>query len=250
MVPHGKEVVRPKRILIKRTIFPRMTTNGIDEELLMDIVKIFIAILCGGIIGFERELKDKPAGLRTNILVSTGSCLFVIFAFRVSELYDDDPGRIIGPIITGIGFLGAGTIIRARGSVRGLTSAATIWVVAGVGMSAGMGLFYLALTISLLVLFILLIMPKGEEIISVYGVKDLEFGVTSKPTQSSIQRIRRVVRDMGLSYSKFKAAKENGMYKITFIVHGRHKDLTSLIPKLLQLPEVMEAKFEHPQYSD
>lgn len=227
-----------------------MTTNGIDEQLLMDIVKIFIAMLAGGIIGFERELKDKPAGLRTNILVSTGSCLFVIFAFRVSELYDDDPGRIIGPIITGIGFLGAGTIIRARGSVRGLTSAATIWVVAGVGMSAGMGLFLLSLTISLLVLFILLILPKGEEAISVYGVKDLEFVVLSKPTQTSIPRIRYIMKDMAISYSKLHAAKENGVYKITFVAHGKHRDLASLIPKLLQIPEVVEARLEHPQYSD
>lgn len=221
-----------------------MTTNGIDEELLMDIVKIFVAILAGGIIGFERELKDKPAGLRTNILVSTGSCLFVIFAFRVSELYSDDPGRIIGPIITGIGFLGAGTIIRARGSVRGLTSAATIWVVAGVGMSAGMGLFLLALTISLLVLFILLILPKVEEIISVFGVKDLEFVVVSKPNSKVIERTRRFMRNMGVYYSQMNVEKENGKFKITFLAHGKQSDLTTLTYRLLEIPEVEEAKLE------
>ena len=244
MVPHGKEVVRPKRILIKRTIFPRMTTNGMDEQLLMDIVKIFIAMLAGGIIGFERELKDKPAGLRTNILVSTGSCLFVIFAFRVSELYDDDPGRIIGPIITGIGFLGAGTIIRARGSVKGLTSAATIWVVAGVGMSAGMGLFLLSLTISLLVLFILLILPKVEDVISVFGVKDLEFVVVSKPTSKVSERTRRIMKNMGVSYSQMNVVKEDGKFKITFLAHGRQSDLTRLAYRLLEMPEVEGAKLE------
>ncbi len=221
-----------------------MTTNGIDEELLMDIVKIFIAMLAGGIIGFERELKDKPAGLRTNILVSTGSCLFVIFAFRVSELYSDDPGRIIGPIITGIGFLGAGTIIRARGSVRGLTSAATIWVVAGVGMSAGMGLFLLSLTISLLVLFILLILPKVEEIISVFGVKDLEFVVVTKPSSKVIERTRQFMRSMGVYYSQMNVVKEDGKFKITFLAHGRQADLTRLTYRLLEMPEVEEAKLE------
>lgn len=221
-----------------------MSTNGMDEQLLMDIVKIFIAMLAGGIIGFERELKDKPAGLRTNILVSTGSCLFVIFAFRVSELYSDDPGRIIGPIITGIGFLGAGTIIRARGSVKGLTSAATIWVVAGVGMSAGMGLFLLALTISLLVLFILLILPKVEDIISVFGVKDLEFVVVSKPTSKVIERTRLFMKNMGVYYSQMNVVKEDGKFKITFMAHGRQADLTRLTYRLLEMPEIEEAKLE------
>lgn len=221
-----------------------MNDFGVDEELLMNIVKIFIAMLGGGIIGVERELKDKPAGLRTNILVSTGSCLFVIFGLKVAELYNDNPGRIIGPIITGIGFLGAGTIIRARGSVRGLTSAATIWVVAGVGMSAGMGLFFLSLTISLLVLFILLILPKGEEAISVFGVKDSECVVVSKPHPGVIQRTRRLMSDLNISYSQLKVLKEEGKFKITFMAHGRQGDLIRLISKLMELPEVEEAKLE------
>jgi putative Mg2+ transporter-C (MgtC) family protein len=221
-----------------------MNEFAIDDELIMDMVRIFIAILCGGIIGFERELKDKPAGLRTNILVSTGSCLFVIFGIKAAEMYNDDAGRIIGPIITGIGFLGAGTIIRARGSVRGLTSAATIWVVAGVGMCAGLGLFFLALTVSLLVLFILLILPKLEEIISVFGVKDLEFVVVAKPTSTAIQRTRRLVHDMGVVYSQLNVVKEEGKFKMTFLAHGRQSDLTRLMSRLLGVPEVVETKME------
>lgn len=227
-----------------------MNEIGISEELLMDIIKIFIAMLCGGIIGIEREFKDKPAGLRTNILVSTGSCLFVIFGLKMVEMYNEDAGRILGPIITGIGFLGAGTIIRARGSVRGLTSAATIWVVAGVGMSAGLGLFFLALAISLMVLFILFIMPIGEEAISAYGVTDLNFIVVSKHTPYAIHRIRWVIKDLGISYNKLQVTKEDALLELKFIAHGSHKDLSDLVPKLLDLPEVKVAKVEHPQYSD
>jgi putative Mg2+ transporter-C (MgtC) family protein len=221
-----------------------MNEFGIDPELSMDMMRIFIAILCGGIIGVERELKDKPAGLRTNILVSTGSCLFVIFGIKAAELYNDDAGRIIGPIITGIGFLGAGTIIRARGSVRGLTSAATIWVVAGVGMCAGLGLFFLALTVSILVLFILLILPRFEEIISVFGVKDLEFVVVSQPSSAAIQRTRRLMRDMRISYSQLNVIKEEGKFKITFMAHGNQNELTRFMSRLLGLPEVVEARME------
>ncbi|UCG69411.1 MAG: MgtC/SapB family protein [Thermoplasmata archaeon] len=227
-----------------------MNNTGIPEELLMNIVKIFVAMLCGGIIGFERELKDKPAGLRTNILVSTGSCLFVIFGLTAADLYNEEAGRIIGPIITGIGFLGAGTIIRSRGSVRGLTSAATIWVVAGVGMLAGLEQFLFALLISLLVLFILLILPKGEEAISLFGVTDLEYVIITKPTQSAIIRTRHVLKELSINYFRFNVAKDEGKYKIRFFAHGRPSELSRLIPRMLELPEVIEARMENPQYSD
>ncbi|UCF08755.1 MAG: MgtC/SapB family protein [Thermoplasmata archaeon] len=217
------------------------TVNG---ELLLDIFKIFIALLCGGIIGFERELKDKPAGLRTNILVATGSCLFVIFGIKVAGIYSDDPGRIMGPIITGIGFLGAGTIIRARGSVRGLTSAATIWVVAGVGMSAGLGLFYLALAISILVLFILLILPRAEAYISEYGVKYSEFVVISKPNAAIVHWIRRLMEISGLGCSRYQVTREKGMFKINFVARGKENDLINLLAKLLRNSDIKEAVME------
>ncbi|UCE74310.1 MAG: MgtC/SapB family protein [Methanomassiliicoccales archaeon] len=227
-----------------------MNQFGFDEELIMDVLKIFIAMICGGIIGFERELKDKPAGLRTNILVSTGSCLFVIFALRAASMFQEEAGRIMGPIITGIGFLGAGTIIRSRGSVRGLTSAATIWVVAGVGMLAGLEQFLFALTISLVGLFILLILPKGEEAISLIGVTDLEYTIITNPTQSAIIRTRQVLKELSINYFKFHVAKDNETYKIKFFAHGRHAELSRLIPRLLELPDVMEARMENPKYSD
>ena len=226
-----------------------MNELGLDEELLLDIAKIFIAMLCGGIIGFERELKDKPAGLRTNTLVSTGSCLFVIFGLHAAQLFNEDAGRIIGPIITGIGFLGAGTIIRSKGSVRGLTSAATIWVVAGVGMLAGLSEFLFALIISLIVLFILLILPKVEEGISHIGVTDLEYVITTKPTQSAIRRTENILKTLPVNYFRFHVAKEEDTYIIRFFAHGRHSELSRLIPRLLEIPEVIEAKMENPKYS-
>jgi putative Mg2+ transporter-C (MgtC) family protein len=215
-----------------------------DEELLMDIAKIFIAMLCGGIIGFERELKDKPAGLKTNILVSTGSCLFVIVGLEVAELFKDDPGRIIGPIITGIGFLGAGTIIRARGSVRGLTSAATIWVVAGVGMCAGMGLFHLAIILSLIVVVILFILAKGEVALSEFGIKDSELTVISKPSTTVLQSTKRLMKDLEIYSTELHVTKEKDTLRITFTAHGKHANFMKLVSKLLALPDVQEAIYE------
>jgi putative Mg2+ transporter-C (MgtC) family protein len=216
----------------------------IEEELFMDIAKILIAILCGGIIGFERELKDKPAGLKTNILVSTGSCLFVIIGLKVTEMFKDDPGRIIGPIITGIGFLGAGTIIRARGSVRGLTSAATIWVVAGVGMCAGMGLFHLAILLSLLVVLILFILAKGEVALSEFGIKDSEFTVISKPSKTVLQSTKRLMNELDIYSTELHVIREIDTLKIMFTAHGKHDNFMKLTSELMALPEVKEAIFE------
>lgn len=229
---------------MKSTILWVMSDLGLNWEMLLDLAKICIAIVCGGLIGIERELKDKPAGLRTNILVAIGSCVFVIFSLKVAAMYSDDPGRIMGPIITGIGFLGAGTIIQARGSVRGLTSAATIWVVAGVGMAAGLGLFYLALTTSLLVLLILITLPKGEGIISEYGIKYLEFIVVAKPNAYIVHWTRRLMDRTYVGYTRFQVTRDKGLFKINFVAHGRERDLVNLLSKLVRNPDIKKAMME------
>ena len=104
--------------------------------------RLFFSILCGGLIGLERELKNKPAGIKTNILICVGSALYssvsIIMSASITGHYGD-PGRVAAQIVSGIGFLGGGTIIQSRGTILGLTTAATIWVVAAIGMCIGMG---------------------------------------------------------------------------------------------------------------
>lgn len=121
--------------------------------------KALLAIVCGGIIGIEREMKSKPAGFRTNILICLGSMLFMWLSEKVAQgAVGDrpaDPGRIAAQVVAGVGFLGAGTIILARGRVVGLTSAAMIWVVAAVGMSIGAGYGAIALLTTVLILLVL-----------------------------------------------------------------------------------------------
>jgi putative Mg2+ transporter-C (MgtC) family protein len=122
------------------------------------LVKLGLAILLGGIVGFERELAGKPAGLRTNILICLGAALLMDMSQRIG-LVDGhrigDPGRIAAQIVTGVGFLGAGTIMQAGGTVTGLTSAATIWVVAAIGMAVGGGYYIEGVGTGLLVTFVL-----------------------------------------------------------------------------------------------
>lgn len=131
-------------------------------------LKLGLSILCGGAIGLEREVSDKPAGLRTNMLICVGSTLITMTSLHVALTYAErqvniaDPGRIAAQIVSGIGFLGAGTIIQARGSVHGLTTAATIWVMAGVGLAIGAGTYAPALTTTAILLLVLVALGWAE----------------------------------------------------------------------------------------
>lgn len=118
--------------------------------------KLFGAVLIGGGIGLEREYKGKPAGLRTNILICVGSALLMDLSISMAERHGGDPGRIAAQVVTGIGFLGAGTILHTRGMITGLTSAATIWVVAAIGLTIGAGYFIEALGATLTVMLVLI----------------------------------------------------------------------------------------------
>lgn len=140
-------------------------------ELRLDLlVKLALATVLGGAIGWEREASGKPAGLRTNILICIGATLLTDLSIgfaaltapdmAVPDLVRADPARIAAQIVSGIGFLGAGTIMQARGAVTGLTTAATLWVVAAIGMSVGAGAFLEATGTALLVLVVL--MPLGR----------------------------------------------------------------------------------------
>ena len=122
------------------------------------LVKLLLAVLLGGIIGFERELAGKPAGLRTNILICIGAALLMDMSLRIGIADGKrigDPGRIAAQIVSGVGFLGAGTIMQSQGMVTGLTSAATIWVVAAIGMAIGAGYYVEGIGAGLLVTFVL-----------------------------------------------------------------------------------------------
>ncbi|MBU0665962.1 MAG: MgtC/SapB family protein [Nanoarchaeota archaeon] len=119
------------------------------------LLKLLVALVLSGFIGLERELKERPAGLRTHILVCLGAAVFTILAVDFFSLYPDSIARIIAGIITGIGFLGAGTIMNAEHNIRGLTTAAGIWVVAGVGIAVGLGYYYMSLVLTVIVLLVL-----------------------------------------------------------------------------------------------
>lgn len=135
-------------------------------ELRLDLLGgLLLATVLGGAIGWEREHSGKPAGLRTNILICVAATLLTDLSVRVaaSVTPQADPGRIAAQIVTGMGFLGAGTIIQSRGHVTGLTTAATLWVVAAIGMAVGFGALIEAVGTTLLVLIALIPLRRVEE---------------------------------------------------------------------------------------
>lgn len=144
-----------------------MLEGAVTQVTETDIVlRIILATVLSSVVGIEREYHHKPAGLRTNVMVGLGACLFTLVSIRAADLFPSlgaiDPTRIAAQIVTGIGFLGAGTILfeKDRSSVIGLTTAATLWVVAAVGTAIGMGLYLEAIVGTFMVFFTFLVLSK------------------------------------------------------------------------------------------
>ena len=123
--------------------------------------RLLLAAGLGAALGLEREYRQKPAGLRTNILIAVGSALFTIMSASIAQ-GGSDPGRIAAQIVTGIGFLGGGAIMRNRDTVHGMTTAATIWVNAAIGVAAGAGQYTIATFAAALTLVVLVVLPPIE----------------------------------------------------------------------------------------
>ncbi|MDP8253456.1 MAG: MgtC/SapB family protein [Candidatus Kaelpia aquatica] len=152
---------------------------------LTDIFKILLALILSGLIGLEREQHGRAAGFRTHILVGVGSALMMIISINMHKLYgaSADPSRIAAQVISGIGFLGAGTIIRFKASIRGLTTAASLWAVAGIGLAVGSGGYILAIVTTAIILGVLFFLPDFErnilrssafKTLQIEGSKDLK----------------------------------------------------------------------------
>jgi len=127
--------------------------------------RLLLAALLGGALGIEREWRNKEAGLRTNMLIAIGSALFTLMSIELTDARTGDTSRVAAQIVTGIGFLGAGAIMRTDGGIQGLTTAATIWVNAAIGVAAGGGEYHLALIATGVTLLVLLVLQPIEKYI-------------------------------------------------------------------------------------
>lgn len=173
-------------------------------ELLLQLV---LAILLGGAIGVERELRSKPAGLRTNILICVGATLFTVLSIH-SPLGRVDPGRVAAQILTGVGFIGAGTILHMRGSVTGLTSAATIWVVTAIGMAIGTGSYVEALGATALVMAVLGGLRWVEDAVA-RRTTESHLIIHARPETSAPDELEALVRTTGIEVERSESRREN-----------------------------------------
>ena len=189
--------------------------------------RLLLAALLGGAIGLERELSGKPAGLRTNLLICVGATLLMEVSVNLSTSANlgsgeirSDPARIAAQIVSGIGFLGAGTIIQARGSIIGLTTAATIWVVAAIGMAVG-GRFYVeAIGSSILVGAALVMLGRVEGII-VRRRHAQRYLFHLDPDPDLLAFISDTFRGGGLKVEMESVEKSHDEYQATFDVDGQ-----------------------------
>lgn len=131
------------------------------------LIRLLVALILGGLVGLERGAQGRAAGFRTHILVCMGSALIMMTSMHIFEIYKAravaDPGRIAAQVVSGIGFLGAGTILRFRKTIRGLTTAASLWAVAGIGLAVGSGFYFAAILTVIFALVTLEVFSKLEK---------------------------------------------------------------------------------------
>ncbi len=177
------------------------------------IIRLLAAIILSGLIGIEREIHGRPAGLRTHVLVCLGTTVIIISGYHLAFLFKDitqvgtitmDPGRIAAGIITGIGFIGGGCIIRIGDYVRGLTTAACLWFVASLGIIIGIGLYDFAVMVTLLALVILLLFEKIEEYLPKLHYRELHLGFSLDKVSDVDLTCRNFFQDKRLSVLKVK----------------------------------------------
>jgi putative Mg2+ transporter-C (MgtC) family protein len=169
--------------------------------------KLLLAALLGGAVGLERELRHKPAGLRTMMLISIGAALFTIMSYEMAGEVGGDHTRIAAQIIPGIGFIGAGVVLRERGAVTGITSAATIFMIASVGMTVGAGFPVSAIFTTLLILVSLVFLGVVEDRIGLH-TRMLTFTMTTPPGDPSIlEHVHQIVQEAGIQAVRWKTHK-------------------------------------------
>jgi putative Mg2+ transporter-C (MgtC) family protein len=180
------------------------------------LTRLVLAAILGGLIGLERQLRHKPAGLRTNMFICFGAAMFTVLSKQLAGV-ESDSARIAAQIIPGIGFIGAGAILHSRASVVGLTTAATLFVVAGVGMAAGGGLYLTAVFATAIILLALVVLGKIE---GMYSLKTIltTYEVTGNNVDSMLRELNGILDVEQLSMQRVHIAGEGPQTRMVFTV--------------------------------
>ena len=195
-----------------------------------DILKIAIAFVLGALLGMEREYRNKPAGFRTLIMITVGATLFTILSYRINS---STPDRIAANIITGIGFIGAGVIFKEGMKVSGMTTAATIWMAAAVGMAVGYGAYYLAGGVTLVMLFTLILLSRLEGIFErLHQVKF--YKISFLASEYTKDELEKKFVELDLHYLKDKEIKNKNEIIIFYRFTAKQKEYILLNSYLME----------------
>jgi putative Mg2+ transporter-C (MgtC) family protein len=187
------------------------------------IARLVVAAILGGIIGLERQLRHKPAGLRTNIFICFGAAMYTVLSDQLAGGLGGDHTRIAAQIIPGIGFIGAGSILHARGSVVGLTTAATLFVVASVGMAAGGGLYITAIFATVVILIALALLGRLERKLSWKSML-MTYEVTGAGAEALLIEVNRILDPVHATMQNVRVAGAPGQVRVLFCVDGPRED--------------------------
>jgi len=189
------------------------------ESLRLDLLfHLVLAVVFGGVTGFERERRGKPAGLRTNVLICVGATLFTELSISMAGTVGD-PGRVAAQIVTGVGFLGAGTILHSRGYITGLTSAATIWLVAAIGMAIGTDAVLEAAGATFLVVVVLRVLARLERRLAKrQETSRIVVEVSSDP--NDVNAVEEAVRKAGVEIQELHSERMLDKTVVELVMRG------------------------------
>ena len=201
------------------------------------IIRILAALILGGVIGLERQYHDKPAGFAPNTLICAGSAGFTRRSLTPGFNYGGDPARIAAQIVAGVGFLGAGSILRDGNKISGLTTAAGIWLVAAVGMAAGYGEFIIAGSATIFVLILQLFIRKLMNSFDYVRLYD-SLTIKCEPSPDIVQKINDTLKKHKAEIIKEDLFKEDGLFVIKMIINMSKKAFTESFKELIMLKEI------------
>lgn len=224
------------------------STWSFSELMTFFLPKVFFAVICGGLIGLEREFKNKPAGIKTNILICMGAAIYTGVSVLISSANTGsggqygDPARIAAQIVSGIGFLGGGTIIQSRGTILGLTTAATIWVVAALGVCIGIGHWDIALGCSIMVVLILVLTSVFED--KVLGRSQIfTCEIHAEDPDGKIRGlVNQALSRNELLLDDFDVEDKGGMCNLRVSYNGHRTDHKKFMLELWSTPGIKEVR--------
>jgi putative Mg2+ transporter-C (MgtC) family protein len=205
-----------------------------------DLVKILISVIIGGVIGFERELHSKAAGLRTITLITVGSAMFTILSLKFG---DPATSRVASNILTGVGFLGAGTILFSEGKVRGLTTASSIWAAAALGMAVGLGQYILGAATTVLAVIVLDLFARLDRWLDKKGRETRTYEIAYTDLPGKDLDLESVFREYRMIVRTHRPMRQGGMRRDIWEIDGRAGDHHTLAEKLLTDSEIKELKY-------